>query len=133
MKLAQLLETVLYAADLEAAESFYTKLLGRSPYHREAGRFVFYKLEEAMFLLFNPEATSGPNQGLPSHGTTGPGHVCFRIGPDELAAWKQRLSELGIPIELEHEWPNQTVSLYFRDPVGNSVELAPWSIWSRYD
>ena len=133
LKLSHVLETALYAMNLEAAEVFYTKLLNQAPYHQETGRFVFYKLDGSMFLLFNSETTSGDNQGIPSHGATGPGHACFRIEEPERESWKQRLAELRIPIEMEHVWPNGTVSLYFRDPAGNSIELAPWSIWSRYD
>lgn len=130
MKLNRILETVLYAPELGRAEAFYTKLLGREPYHQETGRYVFYKLDEAMFLLFNPQATSVDNQGLLRHGAQGPGHVCFRIQEGE--DWKARLADLGIPLEIEHTWPNGTKSLYFRDPCGNSVELAAWEIWHRY-
>ena len=133
MKLNHVLETSLHAIDLEEAEAFYTKLLGRDPYRREAGRFVFYKLDEAMFLLFNPDATSGDNHGIPPHGTHGSGHACFRIEENEMDAWKARLAELGIPLESEHRWSNGAASLYFRDPAGNSLELAPWRIWDRYD
>jgi len=135
MKLTHVLETALYAVNLDEAEAFYTKLLGVTPYHRMPGRFVFYKLDQAMFLLFNPEATSVDNNGIPPHGARGHGHACFRIGEgdEERTAWKQRLAELQIPLEMECPWPNGTVSLYFRDPAGNSIELAPWGIWSRYD
>jgi catechol 2,3-dioxygenase-like lactoylglutathione lyase family enzyme len=132
MKLTRLLETALYARNLDETEAFYTKLLDQTPYRRDPGRYVFYKLDEAMFLLFNPDTTSGLNQGIPSHGALGPGHACFRIGEQETEMWKLRLKELQIPIEMEHTWQNNTVSLYFRDPAGNSIELAPWSIWSRY-
>ena len=131
MKLTRILETALHATDLEAAEAFYTKLLNCEPVRYEAGRLVFYKLDEAMFLVFNPDATSGDNQGIPSHGTRGAGHMCFRIKESEVEAWKARLAELGIPLEAEHTWSNGAVSLYFRDPEGNSLELAPWRIWDR--
>lgn len=130
--LTHVLETALYASDLEAAEVFYSKLFQRAPYHHEPGRYVFFKLEEAMFLVFNPEATAGDNGGLPSHGTRGAGHACFRVEEAELEEWKNRLVELGIPLESEHVWPNGAVSLYFRDPAGNSLELGSWRIWSRY-
>lgn len=133
MKLNRILETALDATNLDEMEVFYTRLLSREPYQKEQGRFVFYKLEEAMFLLFNPEATSRDNHGIPTHGTHGPGHACFRIEENEIEAWKERLTELGISLESEHWWPNNTTSLYFRDPAGHSIELAPWRIWNRYD
>jgi catechol 2,3-dioxygenase-like lactoylglutathione lyase family enzyme len=47
----------------------------------------------------------------------------------ELDAWRSALPERGIAIEHEHLWPNGARSLYFRDPAGNSVELATKEIW----
>jgi catechol 2,3-dioxygenase-like lactoylglutathione lyase family enzyme len=132
MKLSRILETALYTPNLEEAEAFYAKLLELEPYHREGQRHVFFKLDEAMLLLFNPETTLGDNQGIPAHGARGQGHLCFQIEEAQIEAWKSRLAELGIPIEVEHTWPNGSKSLYFRDPAGNSIELAPWRIWSRY-
>jgi catechol 2,3-dioxygenase-like lactoylglutathione lyase family enzyme len=35
----------------------------------------------------------------------------------------------GIEIEADFRWPNGARSLYFRDPAGNSVELADPAIW----
>jgi len=133
MKLERVLETILYARDIDAAEAFYTRLLEREPYVRQPGKLVFYKLPDAMFLLFNPEVTSVSNPGLPLHGATGEGHACFRIEEGDEEKWKGRLAALGIPLEMEHLWPNGTKSLYFRDPAGNSLELACWRIWNRYD
>ncbi len=133
MKLCRILETSLYAQNLDQAEDFYTRLLGHEPYQREPQRHVFFKLDEAMLLLFNPETTSGDNEGIPSHGARGQGHVCFRIEEDQMEAWKWRLAGLGIQIEVEHTWPNGSKSLYFRDPAGNSIELAPWRIWNQND
>ena len=130
MKLSRLLETALYAPNLDEAAAFYAKLLDRKPHREDVGRYSFFKLDEAMLLLFNPEATSVDNQGIPPHGTRGPGHLCFQIEEEQTGAWKSRLLELGISIEVEHTWPNGAKSLYFRDPAGNSVELAPWKIWS---
>lgn len=133
MRLTHVLETALYAPNLDEAGAFYARLLGHEPYHREPDRYVFFKLKEAMLLLFNPGSCSGDNHGIPPHGARGPGHVCFRIEENEIETWKQRLAGLQIPLESEHVWPNGSTSLYFRDPAGNSIELAPWRIWNRYD
>ena len=88
MKLSRILETALYAPNLDEAGEFYARLLGHEPYQKEGQRHVFFKLDEAMLLLFNPETTSGDNQGIPSHGARGQGHVCFRIDEDRMEAWK---------------------------------------------
>jgi hypothetical protein len=34
-----------------------------------------------------------------------------------------------VPIEREIEWDEGGTSIYVRDPAGNSVELAPPTIW----
>ncbi len=128
MNLRSILETCLYANDLETAEAFYTRLLGQEPLAKEAGRFVFYRLEGAMLLIFDPHE-SAHNDEVPPHGATGASHVCFRVEAGEIPAWKLRLAELDIPLEMEHVWREGVHSLYFRDPAGNSLEIAPWKLW----
>lgn len=100
----------------------------------EPARHVFFRCGEAMLLVFDPERTSAaPGQvsgvAVPSHGAHGPGHVCFRVAEPDLAAWRERLHDLGVAIEAEISWPGGGASLYVRDPAGNSVELAPSRIW----
>jgi catechol 2,3-dioxygenase-like lactoylglutathione lyase family enzyme len=127
-----ILETVLYVSDLDAAEDFYTRLLGIAPYARVEGRHVFFKLESQMLLIFDPVAarkSASPPYGLPPHGAEGEGHVCFAADGASLALWRERLTDLGIAIEKEHEWPGGGRSIYFRDPAGNSIEFAEPRIW----
>jgi catechol 2,3-dioxygenase-like lactoylglutathione lyase family enzyme len=126
------LETVLYARDLDAAEEFYGRALGLTPYAKIEGRHVFYKLDHQMLLIFNPEATRKPMGGtlpVPAHGAEGQGHVCFAADAIAIAGWRDRLSRLGIAIVADFEWPNGGHSIYFRDPAGNSVEFAEPRIW----
>jgi hypothetical protein len=40
-----------------------------------------------------------------------------------------RLAERGVALEHEHVWPGGAVSLYFRDPAGNSLEIAAPGLW----
>ena len=56
----RVLETVLYAKDLDAIEAFYERVLGLKPFGKAKGRHVFYRLEGQMLLIFNPDATSVP-------------------------------------------------------------------------
>ena len=42
--LPHVLETVLYARDLAAAEEFYRRALGLEPFAKAEGRQVFYRL-----------------------------------------------------------------------------------------
>ncbi|RMD96872.1 MAG: glyoxalase/bleomycin resistance/extradiol dioxygenase family protein [Bacteroidetes bacterium] len=128
-----ILETCLYAEDLEAAEDFYTRVLGLELFAREPGRHVFFRCGSGMFLIFNPAATQNPASSaggvVPGHGARGPGHVCFRIAAGETDRWREKLLAEGVAIESEVHWPRGGTSLYFRDPAGNCVELAPASIW----
>lgn len=134
LRVGGVLETCLYAADLDAAERFYGGALGLEVIAREPGRHVFFRCGSGMLLVFEPERTAtAPGQvggiGVPRHGAHGPGHVCFRVPERDLAAWRRHLTALGLPIEAEIEWPRGGASLYLRDPAGNSVELAPARIW----
>lgn len=123
-----ILETCLYVDDLDAAERFYQEVLGLEPLSRQAGRHAFFKFEGGVFLLFSPEASLASDE-LPPHGAFGPGHCCFRIAEGELEAWKTRLERHGVAILAEQDWPKGGRSLYFHDPSGNLLELAPARIW----
>jgi catechol 2,3-dioxygenase-like lactoylglutathione lyase family enzyme len=126
------LETCVYAADLEAAERFYADVLGLEPFARVAGRHVFFRCGAGVFLVFNPEATSVPpsaGRPVPLHGARGAGHAAFAVRAAELPPWRERLTEHGVAIEAEVEWPGGGRSLYVRDPAGNSIELATAAVW----
>ncbi|MGI9420039.1 MAG: VOC family protein [Geminicoccaceae bacterium] len=123
-----ILETILYVDDLEAAETFYREKLGLELYSRKDGLFAFFKLGDAMLLLFEPDAAA-KNVSIPAHGAHGPGHVCFAMPENALDAWRDRLADHGVEIEQEVTWPNGCHSFYFRDPAGNSLELGTPKIW----
>lgn len=126
-----ILETCLYAADLEAAEAFYTGLLGLSLVLKEAGRHVFLRCGPGMLLIFNPESTARPDPAspIPGHGAIGPGHVCFAAGAGEIPDWIDHLTAQGVDIEADHRWPTGARSIYFRDPAGNSLEIGEPKMW----
>lgn len=129
-----ILETALYAADLDAAERFYGGLLGLRRVARAGTRHVFYRCGPGMLLIFNPAETRRPaSEGglpVPPHGAEGQGHVCFAADAGELVAWATRFAAEGVPIEADFRWPNGARSLYLRDPAGNSVEFAEPALWS---
>lgn len=130
---AGLLETVLYAEDLDAARGFYHGILQLPVVASEPGRHVFFRCGNAMLLVFNPTATGiAPGKGalpVPPHGARGAGHACFRAGAGEFAMWRERLLAAGIAIESDFEWPRGGRSIYVRDPAGNSIEFAEPRIW----
>lgn len=128
-----ILETVLYATDLDAAEQFYREVLGLEPYAKARNRQLFYRCGDQMLLIFNPaETIKAPAPGslpVPAHGAEGEGHLCFRASAEEIADWRRRLEACGVAIESDFEWPNGGRSIYFRDPAGNCLEFAEPRIW----
>ncbi len=128
-----ILETIVYAADLDAAENFYRDVLGLEPVSKMAGRQVFYRVGNQMLLIFNPEHTvlppKDPKLPVPPHGAVGEGHVCFAASADEITKWRAHLELKGIGIEADFEWPGGGRSIYFRDPAGNAIEFAEPRIW----
>jgi catechol 2,3-dioxygenase-like lactoylglutathione lyase family enzyme len=128
----RILETVLYVDDLDAAQRFYGDVLGLALDSRKPGTFCFFRVGEAMLLLFDP-AAAARNRDVPAHGASGPGHACFAVADSDLAGWQSRLREHGIAIEHEQAWPRGGRSFYVRDPAGNSIEFATPRIWGLAD
>lgn len=134
MKISGILETCLYAEDLEKAKEFYSALPGIDFLSEDEGRHVFFRCGNGMLLIFNPYQTSRVQteiygRMIPLHGSKGDGHIAFSILKEELNDWKIFFEKHEIPIESEVTWPNGSVSLYFRDPAGNSLELVSPDIW----
>jgi catechol 2,3-dioxygenase-like lactoylglutathione lyase family enzyme len=129
-----ILETVLYAVDLDRAEAFYAEVLGLTPFSKQAGRHLFYRCGDQMLLIFNPQETVKPPRPgarlpVPPHGATGECHVCFKASADEIDQWRARLLGAGVGIEADFTWPGGGRSIYFRDPAGNCLEFAESRIW----
>lgn len=134
----RILETALYAPNLDAAEAFYGGLLGLPKVARAGDRHVFFRCGQAMLLIFNPAETIRPAAPgalpVPAHGATGPGHVAFAATARDLDRWRDRLTAADLPIEADFRWPGSGArSLYVRDPAGNSVEFAEPRLWGLPD
>ena len=134
-----ILETVLYAEDLVAAEAFYTDVLGLTVYASVAGRHLFFRCGNQMLLIFNPRVTVAPPKPgaklpVPPHGAIGQGHVCFAASADDIERWRHHFVACGIAIEADFHWPSPDAtrggrSIYVRDPAGNAIEFAEPRIW----
>jgi catechol 2,3-dioxygenase-like lactoylglutathione lyase family enzyme len=59
--------------------------------------------------------------------------VAFAAAGAELPAWRAHLAACGVSIERDHAWPGGGHSLYFRDPAGNSIEIATPLLWGIRD
>jgi catechol 2,3-dioxygenase-like lactoylglutathione lyase family enzyme len=128
------LETSLYVSDLDRALAFYQNVLGLrqiTDAYFAGGRGAALQVGPgpSVLLLFRADITR-QDGALPAHGATGAGHVAFRVEPHEFPLWRQRLLALGVAIEREFAFGENPPSIYFRDPDGNSLELAVSEIWS---
>ena len=130
----RVLETALYAEDLEAADRFYGAVLGLARIAFAEGRHVFFRCGQGVVLIFDPRSTASVATNVngapvPMHGASGAGHVAFAVANVDLPSWRAHLEANGIAIESEVTWPRGGRSIYMRDPAGNSVELASPRIW----
>ena len=130
----RVLESALYAENLEETAAFYADVIGLERIAAAEGRHVFFRAGDGVLLLFRPSATRvppapGARVPVPPHGSTGPGHLCFAGTAEEIGGWRARLGRAGVEIEADFEWPQGGRSIYFRDPAGNSIEIAEPRIW----
>ena len=128
MRPTRIFETVLYAEDLAAAERFYRDAVGLDVLGR-GDLCVVFRCGSGVLLVFDPRSSGAPGRDVPSHGTSGAGHIAFAAKPEDLDAWREQLRKAGVSIEQEVDWDEGGRSIYFRDPAGNVVELAPPTIW----
>ncbi len=124
-----IVETAIYAEDLDAALLFYRDLLGLEFVTQEKDRHVFFRVGTSNMLLIFRAETTLQGDHLPPHGAIGPSHFAFAILAESLPYWRQRLAQYGVAIEKEVTWPTGSISLYFRDPAGNAVELLTPGLW----
>ncbi len=133
----RVLETALYADDLDAAEGFFGGILHLEKITRVGNRHVFFRCGEGVLLIFNPEETvnpaSNPDMPVPPHGSRGAGHVCFGASAAELDDIRRSMIAAGIAIEADFHWPGGARSIYVRDPAGNSIEFAEPALWGFDD
>ncbi len=134
-RLAAVLETALYAADLPSARRFYEEVLGLAPMFADE-RLAAYAVGPSVLLLFQRGTTEQPVRlpggCIPPHGAQGCQHLALAIGADELEPWIAHLAAAGVPIEARTQWPRGAISLYFRDPDGHLMELATPGLWPNY-
>ncbi len=127
------LEAALYVDDLDASAHFYGHVMGLNEELHVPGRHVFFTVGRTILLLFDPKVTaegsSNPRFPVPAHGAHGPGHLCFSASRAEIDQWRARLTAAGYPIEADFDWPEGARSIYFRDPAGNSIEIAEPRLW----
>ncbi len=126
----RIFETVLCANDLDEAERFYRDVVGLEVINRSE-LLIAFRGEGSVLLIFDPKLSALSGREVPSHGTSGEGHVASAAGGEELDAWQARLARFGVQIEQVVDWEQGGRSIYFRDPSGNSIELATPTLWGK--
>ena len=130
-----IVETCINVADMSQARRFYDSLFGFEVMAHDE-RFCAYRVGSDVLLLFTKGTSTSPiavsGGVIPPHNTVGAGHFAFAVSRDELETWRKLLQEREITIESEVRWDRGGVSIYFRDPDGNLVELVTPGTWLNY-
>jgi catechol 2,3-dioxygenase-like lactoylglutathione lyase family enzyme len=131
-----ILESSIYAADMERAKRFYENVMGLIPIFSDQRLTAYDVAGRNVLLVFQRggsiEPSIIPGGTIPGHDGAGPLHFAFAIDVDQLKSWEERLAAHGIAIEGRMEWPRGGKSIYFRDPDGHLVELATPGLWPIY-
>jgi len=129
-KVNGILETALYASDLERSVRFYQTIFGFEVIDSGDRLCAMDAGPEQVLLLFK----KGASADLPLGSTDGEGqlHLAFAVSVTELDTWESWLANHGVVIELRRTWERGGRSIYFRDPDGHLLELATPGVWSIY-
>jgi catechol 2,3-dioxygenase-like lactoylglutathione lyase family enzyme len=127
------LETSLYARELERTAAFYRNLFGFKALVDSPRLVAFEITKRSVLLVFQSGSTEDDildaRGKIPGHDGAGRLHLAFSIAREDLDAWRNRLFQNGIELVGEYRWPRGGVSLYIRDPDGALVELATPGLW----
>ena len=89
-----ILETVLYVDNFERACAFYEQVLGLNSIYRDQRLCAYDVGSRGLLLLFlrgqSLETVHMPGGTIPPHDGSGPVHIAFSIGADELAGLGKR-------------------------------------------
>jgi catechol 2,3-dioxygenase-like lactoylglutathione lyase family enzyme len=133
-RISQILETSLYVDDLQRSRRFYEDVCGFTAIFQDERMCAMEMPGEQVLLLFRHGMTDEPAPGpggttIPPHHGRGALHLAFAIPFGELAAWQAHLQRQDIAVESRIAWSAGGTSLYFRDPDGNSLEVATPGLW----
>jgi catechol 2,3-dioxygenase-like lactoylglutathione lyase family enzyme len=116
----RMLELHLECDDLEAAITFYTRLLphDRLVWNGPGDPQAFIVLREGTALGLWERGARGIHDGRGGRHV----HWALQIAPEEYDAYKSKIGELGCEA-LEWEWPDGAKSVYFFDADGHQGEF----------
>ena len=128
-----ILETSLYTDGLDRLEHFYTTIFGFPILLSEERMRALRVSPTSVLLLFQKgmsvDGEDTPRGHIPGHDGSGPVHLTFRIEEGDTDLWRAHLQAHNIPIISEVPGMGSGISLYFHDPDGHVLEIAPYTIW----
>ena len=131
-----LLETSLYVDDVGRAAEFYGSLFEFEILVQDQRFCAMSVAGKQVLLLFRTGSSTSvivvPGGNIPPHDGSGQSHLAFSVPSAELAGWEARLAALGVAIESRVAWERGGLSVYFRDPDRNLVELVTPGCWKIY-
>jgi len=90
-KLDGILETALYTDDMARAQAFYEDVLGLQPIFTDTRLRAYGVASRSVLLIFRrgsaTQTVTIPGGTIPVHDGSGPLHVAFAIGKDDLDPW----------------------------------------------
>jgi catechol 2,3-dioxygenase-like lactoylglutathione lyase family enzyme len=135
-KVARVIETGIYVADVERSAAFYEQLFHFPRLFADDRLIALDAGGQSVLLIFRRGGSTSavPFGGgfLPPHDGSGTSHFAFGIERGEVGAWEEELGRQGVPVETKIRWPRGGESLYFRDPDGHLVELMTPGVWATY-
>lgn len=133
---SHILETSLYVSALGTAKTFYGRVFGFIPMFENERMCAMEVPGSAVLLLFlrdgSMQPSAVPGGIVPPHGGRGALHLCFAIPVASLDAWIAHLTAELVRVESKVTWKYGGTSIYFRDPDGNSIEIATPGLWTNY-
>jgi len=127
------LETAIYADDLDPMRAFYAGTIGLRLILDTPRMLTFAVVPGQVLLVFRRGMTAEDSETeggiVPGHHSEGPAHFAFSIDAASYEGWRAHLEAAGVAIRSEVRWPRGGTSLYFDDPAGNVVELATPGLW----
>ncbi len=130
-----IVETCINVAEITRAREFYQSLFSFEAVVSD-DRFCALRVGSDVLLLFTHDGSNEPvvipGGIIPPHETRGAGHLAFAISADAVEAWRTRLRDRGIALESEVQWERGGISLFFKDPDANLLELASPGVWPNY-
>ena len=128
MNFKQIKETCLYFEDLNLARKFYHEILELPIITHLEGKHIFFRAGTSVLLCFNPNE-SKLKTSPPPHYSYGPYHFAFEVTMTEYESHKDKIKQAGITIIDTLAWGDGRESFYFKDPIGNIVEILPEGVW----